>query len=581
MRVEANCSRQHNLAQTLAGARQECRLITAARFDKRPRVRALRLFIESSLIFAPLFFGCTEAACPTGTEAVGGHCRALEPLEENAGSGAGPDQSYGGTGDMTQPDMSNASDEAWRAGGGDMMSSRTAICGNAVIEAGETCDPPSACPTLAVCKSSNACLRPMLMGDPRTCDSKCGVEVIEACVHGDGCCPAGCTNEVDADCSASCGDGVIADNETCEVSGATLCPADCDDGDPCTEDVQSGAPEQCSIACQHIQLVAGPADDCCPAGADSILDSDCGAICGNGVREGAELCDGDCPASCDDGNPCTSDAVMGTASNCDAECRHTMVTRPINGDQCCPDGANANNDSDCSATCGNGQREDNESCDGNDCPSSCDDGDPCTADSVTGSARTCTAECRNTPITRAANNDGCCPSSANANTDNDCNPECGNRVREGNELCDGSDCPASCDDGDPCTTDVRTGSPAQCNVVCSNRPITAPQSGDGCCPARATNATDSDCPRANTLFADCSRNADICEGAGELCLNGEVCAPACPGDDRSTCPPRPTPGPQLECYGGYCVFTCLTDNHCPSTLRCNSSNGVVGRCVPG
>ena len=52
-------------------------------------------------------------------------------------------------------------------------------------------------------------------------------------------------------------------------------------------------------------------------------------VCGNGVVEPPELCDGDCPTSCDDGDPCTTDSLVG--SGCDRQCIHTRVTA------CAPD----------------------------------------------------------------------------------------------------------------------------------------------------------------------------------------------------------------------------------------------------
>lgn len=69
--------------------------------------------------------------------------------------------------------------------------------------------------------------------------------------------------------------------------------------------------------------------------------------------------------------------------------------------------------------CGNGALDEGESCDG-DCPSSCEDGDACTADSMTGSAQSCDLECAHTTITTCANGDGCCPASCTAVSDSDC-----------------------------------------------------------------------------------------------------------------------------------------------------------------
>lgn len=72
---------------------------------------------------------------------------------------------------------------------------------------------------------------------------------------------------------------------------------------------------------------------------------------------------------------------------------------------------------------------------------------------------------------------------------------CGNGVLDPGETCDppGS-CPTSCDDGDECTADSRTGRARDCNVVCTNEPIVDCTGGDGCCPEGCDASSDTDCP---------------------------------------------------------------------------------------
>jgi cysteine-rich repeat protein len=204
-------------------------------------------------------------------------------------------------------------------------------------------------------------------------------------------------------------------------------------------------------------------DGCCPPGANAGNDSDCSPSCGDGVVESGETCDtaiaagrpGACPTSCDDGDSCTTD-TLANPGTCTAACSHTPITAPVNGDGCCPPGANAGNDSDCSPSCGDGVVESGETCDTaiaagqpGACPTSCDDGDACTTDTLANPG-TCTAACSHTPITAPANGDGCCPRGANANDDNDCRPVCGNGVVEAGEQCDdgntnnGDGCSSTC-----------------------------------------------------------------------------------------------------------------------------------------
>ncbi len=217
--------------------------------------------------------------------------------------------------------------------------------------------------------------------------------------------------------------------------------------------------------------------------------------CGNGVLDDGERCDGDCPESCDDGFACTADVLEGSAATCDARCTHAAITACGEADGCCAAGCDAEGDADCSPTCGDAVRDAGETCDPpGSCPTSCDDGDVCTAEALVGEAAACSAECWVRTITECVPRDGCCPAGCTVETDADCAFECGNGVRETGELCDGEDCPTSCDDGSACTADTLEGSAATCDAVCVNEPVTAcSATRDGCCPAGCSITTDADC----------------------------------------------------------------------------------------
>lgn len=183
--------------------------------------------------------------------------------------------------------------------------------------------------------------------------------------------------------------------------------------------------------------------------------------CGNGKLDADERCDtaiakgkpGACPTACTSDDPCRISALTG--SGCNAECRES--TRGCqNADKCCPAQCNHENDSDCSAKCGDGivEADQGESCEtgpntpaNQRCPSeaSCEDGDPCTIGVLQGSAAQCNAVCKQEPITARHGDDGCCPAGADATVDSDCLPKCGNGVKEGSEACDGTTgCDANC-----------------------------------------------------------------------------------------------------------------------------------------
>jgi hypothetical protein len=180
--------------------------------------------------------------------------------------------------------------------------------------------------------------------------------------------------------------------------------------------------------------------------------------CGDGQMTGAEKCDisikagkpGACPTECPPLDNCAPRVLNGM--DCQAEC----VLRELvcmAGDSCCPAKCTAENDTDCSPSCGDGiiQGARGETCDpGSKTPckqsdAECDDGNPCTTDKLMGSPTNCNSVCLNMPITSLLPGDKCCPDGANATTDSDCKPLCGNGVREADEQCDGSlGCDTSC-----------------------------------------------------------------------------------------------------------------------------------------
>jgi hypothetical protein len=91
--------------------------------------------------------------------------------------------------------------------------------------------------------------------------------------------------------------------------------------------------------------VAG--DDCCPSTCSCETDTDCGNTCGNDVVCGRETCDGDCPFTCEDSDPCTRNILTGFASQCNVVCISLPLTFCRDGDLCCPTGCAPGNDDDC------------------------------------------------------------------------------------------------------------------------------------------------------------------------------------------------------------------------------------------
>jgi hypothetical protein len=180
------------------------------------------------------------------------------------------------------------------------------------------------------------------------------------------------------------------------------------------------------------------AGSCVPA--DESPDLGQPATCGNGMLDGAETCDpaivapnaGVCPtdADCDDHNPCTTDSVAGSAAQCSAQCKHDFVTACGPSDGCCATGCTPVSDADCSATCGNGLVDGNESCDkaiapgqAGACPTSCMPKSACTSYALIGAASVCTARCvamTTMTCSGALVSDGCCPPGCSLLNDGDC-----------------------------------------------------------------------------------------------------------------------------------------------------------------
>jgi len=358
-----------------------------------------------------------------------------------------------------------------------------------------------------------------------------------------------------------CGNGVVDSGERCDTKLPGSCPSSCNDHNPCTTDRLSG--QLCMVQCVYTPVTAPHnGDGCCPPGANSLTDSDCHVVCGNGLLEPGELCDpgiksgpGRCPtpATCNDQDPCTDDQILLAA--CQTRCKHVPLTASMKqSDGCCPKGATSLTDKDCASACGNGLLEPPaETCDPGiksgkgkcPTPADCDDHNTCTVDTLGGGA--CTLKCAHASvIPNASKKDGCCPKGANAKTDRDCSPRCGNGVLEGSEICDpgitsgAGRCPkkSDCDDGDKCTLDTLSG--AACHVKCRFTSVgVSGKTKDGCCPKGHSSKTDADClpPCGPDKRTGC---VDLCKGvtcpAGRYCKSGK-CIPLGGTGDGGVVPP--------------------------------------------
>lgn len=317
--------------------------------------------------------------------------------------------------------------------------------------------------------------------------------------------------------------------------------------------------------------------------------------CGNGTLDPGEACDpgiesgmGACPDSCDGSAECGTLVLEGTAAACSAQC----VVEPNacgDADGCCPVGCDSLLDNDCTNTCGDGTIESPEICDG-DCPTTCENDVACTTGTLSGSPDTCDAQCLFEPVTACQNDDGCCPEGCTPDDDNDCSGSCGDGTRDPGELCDG-DCPTlmSCDDGDACTRNTLVGSAATCSAQCSTSPVTACQSGDGCCPSGCSFSNDTDCncqpSTCAQLGVECGTTGDGCGSTLDCggCTNGMCSNNVCIENDSTgdSCTSDGQCGSGGACLtesntglpGGYCTEQCSSNSGCASN-NCWDENGL-------
>jgi hypothetical protein len=211
-----------------------------------------------------------------------------------------------------------------------------ALCGNGVLDAGESCDPPAdaACPgacqpdcTCATCgdglvnapgeecDGADDALCPGTCQPDCTCAAgTCGNGVAELGEQCDGDDAAACPGACRADCTCGpvCGNGVVEDAEECDGAGSTACPpaaclGDCTCGPFCGDGVVDPG-EACD----------GTGAGVCPGTCEA--DCTCSPFCGNGVREAGELCDGADDALCP--GACTS------ICTCPGQGRLTLVVTP-------------------------------------------------------------------------------------------------------------------------------------------------------------------------------------------------------------------------------------------------------------
>jgi cysteine-rich repeat protein len=313
---------------------------------------------------------------------------------------------------------------------------------------------------------------------------------------------------------------------------------DCDDGDPCTDDLCTE-----NLGCEH-PLNTAPCED--------------GNLCTVGDTCSGGLCVPGGPPDCDDGNPCTDDLCQS-----DQGCTAANNTGPCDDGNVCTLGDTCSG----GACVGAGALscDDQNACTDDICDSidgclhiltqgDCDDGDPCTMeDSCIGTQ--CQGQEKECSDLNPCTNDVCelgiCLHPANTADCNDGNPcttidyclngwcigtdplDCGDGNPCTNDSCDHtSGCQNTpnfdlCDDGDPCTAQSQCQSKVcvgvafmQCedgNVCTDDECVT----GVGCVTTNNTQLCDDQ--KACTSNDQCEDGVCTGEQSGNLCTDGNPC----------------------------------------------------------
>lgn len=221
-------------------------------------------------------------------------------------------------------------------------------------------------------------------------------------------------------------------------------------------------------------------------------------------------------------------------------------------------------------TCGDGMLETElgETCDSSStsdpCPLDCYDADVCTKDVQLGDIDACNIECMNPVITEFINEDGCCPPGANAFTDLDCAPQCGNAVVESGEQCDG---------GDLCNPDCTKTDQARCLDVDDNlTPVCEACSCEQCIDPTLECAFNPD-PEYAAHCYEVLHCARVTGCRGDTCFCGT--SPDCWQSSNGPCKAEIT---AAAAYLGMMPYPCSHDPECSKILAAEIATCSVSRC---
>jgi hypothetical protein len=446
----------------------------------------------------------------------------------------------------------------------------------------DTCDPQSGCVhTPTACDDGNPCTDDACDSGSGSCvftNNTAPCDDGNACTTGDACAAGSCQPGT----PVVCNDGNVCTDDACDPgTGACVTTnntAPCSDGSACTNgdscadgSCQPGAPVACSDGNVCTSDACDPGTGACSFTNNTAPCSD-GNACTNGDACAAGSCQPGTPTVCNDGNACTSDTCQPATgcvfTNAPGSCSDGNACTTgdtCSGGTCLPGGPVSCNDANpcttdaCSPATG--------------CvytPIACSDGNACTDDGCDPGTGGCVFTPRVCDDGNVCTSDACQPATGCVVTNNTAPCDDGNACTTG-DVCSAGACvpggPANCDDSDPCTTDT-CDAPAGClhtPLLCSD--------GNAC--------TDDACDPGTGACAFVNNTAPCSDGSacttGDACAGGS-CQPGTPTvcDDGNACTDDACdPGT------GACAFVnntapCSDGNACTSGDACAS-----GVCQPG
>lgn len=307
-----------------------------------------------------------------------------------------------------------------------------------------------------------------------------------------------CTSGADCDDGNPCTEDVCRYNGTCFYDPLTLKP--CEDGDPCTLADQCTSDGICegtqTLDCDDLNPctidICVPGQGCTHDIEENGVACDDGDICTSGDNCLDAECVGAFP-KCDDGNPCTADSCNFATGECN---NLTQSNFPCDDLNACTNGDICQN-----GACVPGKTVD------------CNDDNPCTTDDCVEKPKEDGGGCRHIPAVGTQ-----CDDLNPCTQDDKCTDSGG---------CAGP--PASCDDGDPCTSDL-----CQPPDGCYYEPANGGECEDGDACTETGECQDGECQPGPVKSCD---DQDPC--TLDQCVEEEGCVF------------EPLPGCGYNCYNHY------------------------------